>query len=189
MLHGSGVVCGLDIKGKKDGQWIEISSGLALDCSGNEIWVPKSQHEENNRDEEEVVSPKLEMNSALEIMPTLHFHKSSDVVQPKCSDESCTEENGKQVDGDTTLQRVPTLNEEEEEKVATKTADTTPESLGSQSNSKDTTTDLPLRRQMREEDEEGVETSQVPIVERQIDAVEQQQAPPRSMHGSSRLVS
>ena len=23
MLHGSGVVCGLDIKGKKDGQWIE----------------------------------------------------------------------------------------------------------------------------------------------------------------------
>jgi len=143
-----------------------------------------TSHEENNRDEEGVVSPKLEMTSALEIMPTLHFHKSSDVVQPKCSDESCTEENGKQVDGDTTLQRVPTLNEEEEEKVATKTADTTPESLGSQSNSKDTTTDLPLRRQMREEDEEGVETSQVPIVERQIDAVEQQQAPPRSMHST-----
>jgi len=48
MLHGSGVVCGLDIKGKKDGQWIEISSGLALDCSGNEIWVPKTQHVDLN---------------------------------------------------------------------------------------------------------------------------------------------
>jgi hypothetical protein len=44
MLHGSGVVCGLDLKGKKDGRWIEITSGLALDCSGNEIWVPKKQH-------------------------------------------------------------------------------------------------------------------------------------------------
>lgn len=44
MLHGSGVVCGLDLKGKKDGRWIEITSGMALDCSGNEIWVPKKQH-------------------------------------------------------------------------------------------------------------------------------------------------
>jgi len=44
MLHGSGVVCGLDLKGKKDGRWLEITSGLALDCSGNEIWVPKKQH-------------------------------------------------------------------------------------------------------------------------------------------------
>jgi len=44
MLHGSGIVCGLDLKGKKDGQWIEVTSGLALDCSGNEIWVPRKQH-------------------------------------------------------------------------------------------------------------------------------------------------
>lgn len=43
MLHGSGVVCGLDLKGKKDARWIEVTSGLALDCSGNEIWVPKAQ--------------------------------------------------------------------------------------------------------------------------------------------------
>lgn len=43
MLHGSGVVCGLDLNGKKDSRWIEITSGLALDCSGNEIWVPKRQ--------------------------------------------------------------------------------------------------------------------------------------------------
>jgi len=40
MLHGSGVVCGLELNGKKGGQWIEVTSGLALDCSGNEIWVP-----------------------------------------------------------------------------------------------------------------------------------------------------
>lgn len=44
MLHGSGVVCGLDLKGKQDGRYIEIGSGLALDCSGNEIYVPKKQH-------------------------------------------------------------------------------------------------------------------------------------------------
>ena len=43
MLHGSGVVCGLDLKSRKDARWIEITSGLALDCSGNEIWVPKTQ--------------------------------------------------------------------------------------------------------------------------------------------------
>lgn len=42
MLHGSGVVCGLDLNGKKEGRWIEITSGLALDCSGNEIWVPRT---------------------------------------------------------------------------------------------------------------------------------------------------
>jgi hypothetical protein len=42
MLHGSGVVCGLEFNGKKDGQWIEVTSGLALDCSGNEIWVPRN---------------------------------------------------------------------------------------------------------------------------------------------------
>ena len=39
MLHGSGVVCGLDLKGEKGKRWIQITSGLALDCSGNEIWV------------------------------------------------------------------------------------------------------------------------------------------------------
>lgn len=39
MLHGSGVVCGLGLNWAKDGQWIEIESGLALDCYGNEIWL------------------------------------------------------------------------------------------------------------------------------------------------------
>ncbi len=43
MLHGTGVVCGLELLGKPDGQSIEVSSGLALDCSGNEIWVPKKK--------------------------------------------------------------------------------------------------------------------------------------------------
>jgi hypothetical protein len=43
MLHGSGVVCGLDLKSKKDARWIEVTSGFALDCSGNEIWVNKTQ--------------------------------------------------------------------------------------------------------------------------------------------------
>jgi hypothetical protein len=42
MLHGAGVVCGLGVNGKKEGRWIEITSGLALDCSGNEIWVPRT---------------------------------------------------------------------------------------------------------------------------------------------------
>jgi hypothetical protein len=41
MLHGSGVVCGLELKGKKGKRSIQITPGLALDCSGNEIWVPK----------------------------------------------------------------------------------------------------------------------------------------------------
>ena len=41
MLHGSGVVCGLDLKGKKGKKSIQVTPGLALDCSGNEIWVPK----------------------------------------------------------------------------------------------------------------------------------------------------
>jgi hypothetical protein len=43
MLHGSGVVCGLDLKGKIDGRSIEITPGLAFDCSGNEIWVQKNK--------------------------------------------------------------------------------------------------------------------------------------------------
>ena len=43
MLHGSGVVCGLELKGDKGGPSIEITEGLALDCSGNEIWVPKNK--------------------------------------------------------------------------------------------------------------------------------------------------
>jgi hypothetical protein len=41
MLHGSGVVCGLELKGKKGKRGIQITPGLALDCSGNEIWVSK----------------------------------------------------------------------------------------------------------------------------------------------------
>jgi hypothetical protein len=43
MLHGSGVVCGLGLEGEKDGRWIEVKSGFALDCSGNEIWVPHDE--------------------------------------------------------------------------------------------------------------------------------------------------
>jgi hypothetical protein len=42
MLHGSGVVCGLELRGEKGKRWIEVTSGLALDCSGNEIWVQKN---------------------------------------------------------------------------------------------------------------------------------------------------
>src|SRR6267142_1985567 len=43
MLHGSGVVCGLELNGEKDTRWITITSGLALDCSGDEIWVEGEQ--------------------------------------------------------------------------------------------------------------------------------------------------
>jgi hypothetical protein len=43
MLHGSGVVCGLGVRGEKGGQTIEVSPGFALDCSGNEIWVSHSE--------------------------------------------------------------------------------------------------------------------------------------------------
>lgn len=39
MLHGSGVVCGLLVK-KNDENNIAISCGLALDCSGYEIYIP-----------------------------------------------------------------------------------------------------------------------------------------------------
>jgi hypothetical protein len=40
-LHGPGVVCGLELEAKPDSKEIAISSGLALDCGGNEIWVDK----------------------------------------------------------------------------------------------------------------------------------------------------
>lgn len=43
MLHGSGVVCGLNVEGEQNARWIEVSSGLALDCCGNEIWVNKAK--------------------------------------------------------------------------------------------------------------------------------------------------
>ena len=41
MLHGSGVVCGLELRGRKNKQSIQVTPGLALDCSGNEIYVSK----------------------------------------------------------------------------------------------------------------------------------------------------
>lgn len=41
MLHPAGVVCGLELTGQKEGKSISVSSGLALDCCGNEIWVDK----------------------------------------------------------------------------------------------------------------------------------------------------
>jgi hypothetical protein len=43
MLHGSGVVCGLELKSEKGKRWIKVTSGLALDCSGNEIWVSEDK--------------------------------------------------------------------------------------------------------------------------------------------------
>ena len=41
MLHGSGVVCGLELRGRKGKGSIQVTRGLALDCSGNEIYVSK----------------------------------------------------------------------------------------------------------------------------------------------------
>ena len=43
MLHGTGVICGLKMKptGCGESSKIIISSGLALDCAGNEIFVPE----------------------------------------------------------------------------------------------------------------------------------------------------
>ncbi len=38
-LHGSGVICGLDLTWKKGASWLEVSPGVALDHEGNEIWV------------------------------------------------------------------------------------------------------------------------------------------------------
>jgi len=38
-LHGSGVVCGLELEAVPDSKEIRITAGLALDCCGNEIWV------------------------------------------------------------------------------------------------------------------------------------------------------
>lgn len=43
MLHGWGVVCGLELIGKKGDRSIDVTSGLALDCCGNEIWVPNDK--------------------------------------------------------------------------------------------------------------------------------------------------
>lgn len=39
MLHGWGVVCGLEIKPIPNSRTVVIKSGLALDCKGNEIYV------------------------------------------------------------------------------------------------------------------------------------------------------
>lgn len=63
MLHGSGVVCGLGLESEKNAQWVKVTSGLALDCCGNEIWVnkdlrldltkllpPKDKHDEKCKD-------------------------------------------------------------------------------------------------------------------------------------------
>ncbi|MGE0827390.1 MAG: hypothetical protein AB7G75_35390 [Candidatus Binatia bacterium] len=41
MLHGTGVVCGLGLSVDKTGCVIKVDPGLALDCSGNEIWVDR----------------------------------------------------------------------------------------------------------------------------------------------------
>jgi hypothetical protein len=43
MLHGWGVVCGLELRGKKGDRSIDVTSGMALDCCGNEIWVPHNK--------------------------------------------------------------------------------------------------------------------------------------------------
>lgn len=39
MLHGWGVVCGLDIEWEKGKKWLKIMPGMAMDCHGNEILV------------------------------------------------------------------------------------------------------------------------------------------------------
>jgi len=39
MLHGWGIVCGLEVEGKEGEEWITVKPGLALDCHGNEIMV------------------------------------------------------------------------------------------------------------------------------------------------------
>ena len=41
MLHGSGVVCGLELHGEVEKRNLTVTRGFALDCSGNEIWVPQ----------------------------------------------------------------------------------------------------------------------------------------------------
>ncbi|KAA0229890.1 hypothetical protein EDS67_09885 [candidate division KSB1 bacterium] len=39
MLHGWGIVCGLELEWEKDKKWITVTPGMALDCHGNEIMV------------------------------------------------------------------------------------------------------------------------------------------------------
>lgn len=39
MLHGAGIVCGLDVLWDDKSRLFSINPGLALDCQGNEIWV------------------------------------------------------------------------------------------------------------------------------------------------------
>jgi hypothetical protein len=39
MLHGWGVVCGLELEWQRGKRWVRIMPGMALDCFGNEIWV------------------------------------------------------------------------------------------------------------------------------------------------------
>jgi hypothetical protein len=39
MLHGWGIVCGLEVEGEPGKEWITVKPGLALDCHGNEILV------------------------------------------------------------------------------------------------------------------------------------------------------
>jgi hypothetical protein len=41
MLHGSGIVCGLQLEVDGTTGRIQLDPGLALDCCGNEIWVNK----------------------------------------------------------------------------------------------------------------------------------------------------
>ena len=43
MLHGAGIVCGLDVKWNKNDQSFTVNSGLAIDCQGNEIWVNQAR--------------------------------------------------------------------------------------------------------------------------------------------------
>jgi hypothetical protein len=45
MLHGWGIVCGLEIEAIPDIEKIRIKKGLALDCAGNEIFVDKAVEE------------------------------------------------------------------------------------------------------------------------------------------------
>ncbi len=59
MLHGWGVVCGLEIKPIPNSRTIVIKPGMALDCKGNEIYVPEEYSLNIDRIIKSGLSPKL----------------------------------------------------------------------------------------------------------------------------------
>jgi hypothetical protein len=61
-LHGFGIVSGLEVSRRRDK--LLITSGLALDCEGNEIVVP-----------EKVIQPLPPMNSNSSAFLTIHYRE------------------------------------------------------------------------------------------------------------------